>query len=119
MQPDQASDIVRQLTDGLDPTTGQAFPDDSPYQRPLIIRALYAALQALNDVQGLPGNRRRSPEHAGSPWSEQEDRRLGEAFDSARPVKDLATDHKRSTTAIKARLVKLGKLSETDSRFRV
>ena len=116
---DTASDIVRQLADGLDPTTGESFPTDSPYQRPLIIRALCVAHKALEEGQAKLRRNPILPEHAGTPWSDEEDRRLSDGFDSGTPIKELAGRHKRTTAAIQARLVKLGKLSQDESRFRV
>jgi hypothetical protein len=116
---EDASEIVRQLADGLDPATGNEFPDDSPYQHPLIIRALYAALNALSDVRSRSRMQRRVPERSGAPWTGEEDRRLEEAFESGRTFPELAAHHERSVGAVKARLVKLGKLAEADSRFRV
>lgn len=44
MDPTRAIEIVRQLADGIDPTTGERFPPDSPYQQADTVRALYLAL---------------------------------------------------------------------------
>jgi hypothetical protein len=119
MNHEQASDIIRQLADGLDPISGRALASDDPCQHPQIVRALFVARQALD--RGAAPERKVKPraEHAGLPWSEEEDRTLAGAHDAGTPVKDLADRHKRSIAAIQARLVKLGKIPATESRFRV
>jgi hypothetical protein len=119
MEYEQASDIIRQLADGLDPNTGQPFPTDSPFQHPQIVRALFVAGQALDRASSARGKARPRAEHAGFPWSDDEDRQLADAYDAGTPAKDLAGRHKRSTAAIQARLVKLGKIPAAESRFRV
>jgi len=41
MEASQAIVILRCLADGVDPYTGEVYPDDSPYQNVEITRALY------------------------------------------------------------------------------
>ena len=41
MNHEQASDIIRQLADGLDPISGRALALDDPCQHPQIVRALF------------------------------------------------------------------------------
>ena len=119
MDNEQAADLVRQLADGLDPSTGEPLPADSPCQHPQIVRALFVARRALEGTS--TGDRARSPrpEHAGNPWTGDDDRELAEAYDSGTAVKELADRHKRSKSAIRARLAKLGKVPATATRFRV
>jgi len=47
----QALAVVRSLANGVDPESGEVFPLESAYQRPLVVRALKAA----------KGFRRRAP----------------------------------------------------------
>jgi hypothetical protein len=115
----EASEIVRQLADGFDPITGKSFRMDSPYQHPQIVRALFVATQALERAATTTRKTKASAEHAGRPWSADEDRELAAAHDQGTPVKDLAANHKRSEGAIQARLVKLGKIPAEQTRFRV
>jgi hypothetical protein len=119
MNHEQASEIIRQLADGLDPHSGQPFPTDSPFQHPQIVRALFVARQALDGAAASRGKAKPRAEHAGLPWSDDEDRRLADAYDAGTSAKDLAGRHKRSIAAIQARLVKLGKIPAAESRFRV
>jgi len=118
MERDKALDILKALAEGVDPGSGEQFPDGSPYQRPDTVRALYFAIQALGSP-ARPRERGAQPkeqlENAGRPWSEEEESRLVHAFDAGKTILELAEVHKRSRIAIEARLVKLGKIPEPQS----
>lgn len=51
------------------------------------------------------------PQKTGEPWSEDEDRKLLSAFDAGRGLQELAAAHERTTSAIRGRLVKYGRLA--------
>ena len=50
METDTALRILRVLSDGIDPVTGEVFPPESPYQRADTIRALLKAVDALKTI---------------------------------------------------------------------
>ena len=50
MHAGDAITILRALADGIDPYTGERLPNESPYQRLQTVRALYAAIKALELV---------------------------------------------------------------------
>ena len=105
--------IISRLADGYHPATNQPLPPGSIYQDAEIIRALFAASLALADVESRDKRRELLPRNTGKAWSEEEDRILVEAFDSGVSLKQIAAAHQRSTTAIRLRLSKFGR--ETDS----
>ena len=118
MERNNAVKILQILADGVDPATGEPFPASSPYQRADIVRALYAAMQALgNPPRAKASTSQEKPglENAGRPWTQEEDARLGRAFDAGKTVEVLAEEHKRSRFAIEARLVKLGRIEDTST----
>jgi len=117
MERDKALGILKALADGVDPVTGEQFAAGSPYQEPDTVRALYCAVQALeNPTRTSERSAQKSPpENAGRPWSDEEEARLAAAFESGKAILDLAQEHKRSRIAIEARLVKLGKISAQQS----
>jgi hypothetical protein len=89
MERDNAVKILQILADGVDPATGEPFPASSPYQRADIVRALYAAMQALgNPPRAKASTSQEKPglENAGRPWTQEEDARLGRAFDAGNTV---------------------------------
>ena len=110
MERTEAIQIVQTLADGRDPQTGAPFPSDSPYQSAQVTRALFFAVRSL-EVRRAPGPRNRNlPENAGKPWSASDDEVLARRFDDAVEVGELAQEFKRTDEAIRARLVRLGKI---------
>lgn len=106
MEHQQILHVLNKLADGVDPETGEVYNRDSPYQRPTVVRALYAAIQAIQKAPGRP----KSHARAGVPWTSEEEARLLKAFDQGRQPRDMVDDMGRSEVAITARLVKLGKM---------
>ena len=111
MQSAQALAVVRSLANGIDPESGEVFPPQSVYQRPQIVRALYEAASALERVERFERRKTELPAKTGQPWSEDEDRKLLAAFDAGRGLQELAATHERTMGAIRARLVKYGRLA--------
>ena len=114
METQQTLAILNALANGVHPATGEQFPADSPYQHPDTVRALFAAMRAVEKPQAAASERERKPGTApgniGSRWTPDEEQRLLQAFDAGTPVTELARAHARSIAAIEARLLKLGKI---------
>jgi hypothetical protein len=51
------------------------------------------------------------PPKTGEPWSEDEDRKLLAAFDAGRALQELAQAHERTMGAVRARLLKYGRIN--------
>lgn len=111
MKQSEALSIVRSLANGVDPASGEGFSGESPYQRADIVRALFAAADALERSERYSRRRGDLPSKAGQPWSEDEDRKLLASFDAGRGLQELAATHERTQTGIRARLVKYGRLA--------
>ncbi|HVC10002.1 MAG TPA: hypothetical protein VNE59_00050 [Burkholderiales bacterium] len=111
MNASEALGIVRALASGVDPVTGDAFPAESAYQRAQIVRALYEAASALERSARFERKRAQLPPNTGVAWTEEEDRRLLAAFDAGRALGEVAAEHERTQGAIRARLVKYGRLA--------
>ena len=111
MTPKEAQQIIEVLAGGVDPTTGEVLPDDSPLSSPHDIRALYIAANALEVMATKPARPAvAAPGNAGKPWTEEEDQRLLATFDAGTPVAELARTHERTTGSINSRLIRLGRL---------
>jgi len=110
METSEVAKIIQALAQGIDPVTGEVFPDASPYNHPTIIRALFYSLNALECLSEREERERRLPDNAGKPWSEDEDRLLVEAFDSGTSLKQIAAKHSRTDGAIAARLEAISKI---------
>ena len=99
----RAKEIVRALADGIDPTTGEVFPEESVYNAPEVIRALFTMLEHVNKESVKDPLR-----NAGTPWTDIEDDKLRDEFLSKIRIADIAREHGRSYGAIESRLDHLG-----------
>ena len=111
MDAAQALAVVRSLANGVDPESGEVFPAESPYQHPLTVRALYEAAAALERIERFDRRKSQMPAKTGEPWSEDEDRKLLASFDAGRALQELATAHERTMGAVRARLLKYGRIN--------
>ncbi len=114
MELQQARAIVEALAQGIHPVTGELMDADGPYSEPVVIRALFAVARALDADQGKPA-RERADRHGGAPnqgkpWTAEDDAKLDAAFAAGADLKPLAQELGRTTFALEARLVKLGRL---------
>ena len=110
MMPNESKQLIEYLAKGIDPITGEILPNESPYNNPDIIRALFLAIKALEYLERREQRERSLPSHAGKPWSEEEDQELIAEFDAGIKVAVIASNHGRTEGAISSRLVKLGKV---------
>ncbi len=126
MDTNQILNIIKSLANGVDPTSGEVFAMDSPYNNPIIIRALFGGLalvvnppkktkrtleqrQADNLEKGYPRN-------ANMPWTEALKEDLAEQFNAAINANELAVKFERSYGSIVAQLKFQGLITEEESR---
>jgi hypothetical protein len=109
MDISKAKVIISALAEGIDPTTGEVLPDNSVCNKGDVVRAFYAILEALDKK-----SKKNMPENAGKRWTDEDDKKLCEMFDSGVSKKDICNTFKRTTTGIASRLVRLGKIKERD-----
>lgn len=119
MKTEDAAKILEALARGIDPETGELFPDDSALNSPHVIRALFLGAKALQPtgLKDEPAKRAVADglEQAGKPWTEAEEQQLVEAFERGDSVQTIADAHKRKRGGITARLVKLGRIERSSS----
>src|SRR6266513_5001439 len=101
MQLDAALPIVRALADGVNPVTGEAYPETSPYAEPRALRALYSAVDLMARELEREKRKERLPANFGKPWTEGEDHELMAGFDSGSTVPELARKHLRTHSSIR------------------
>jgi hypothetical protein len=110
MQLDAALPIVRALADGINPVTGELYPDQSPYAEPRALRALYSAVDIMQKEIDREKRRERLPANFGKPWTEAEDATICAEFDAGLTLSEIARKHLRTQSSIRLRLEKLGKI---------
>ena len=113
MQLDAALPIVRALADGINPVTGELYPDHSPYAEPRTLRALYSAVDLMQKEIERERRRARLPANFGKSWTVEEDGTLTSEYDSGLPIGEMARRHQRTQSSIRLRLEKLGKIEAT------
>src|ERR1041384_1623115 len=117
MDAAQALTVVRSLANGVDPESGEVFPPERAYQRPQGGRgrrgggALAEAPSALERIERFERRKSQLPQKTGEPWTEDEDRKLLAAFDAGRALQELAAAHERTMGAVRARLLKYGRIN--------
>ena len=116
MQLDAALPIVRALADGVNPITGEAYPEQSPYAEPRTLRALYSAVDLMQKEVEREKRRERLPANFGKPWTAEEDQAAVAEFDAGIPMLEMARRHLRTQSSIRLRLEKLGKIEPTPAQ---
>ncbi len=110
MEQSEAKEIIGSLANGVNPITGEIFPEDSPYNNPKIIRALFTVLHFLENprkrekksieekqLENIANGR---PRNAGLPWDDQQRQSLSNKFKEGSSVIQLANDFERTRGAI-------------------
>lgn len=70
MSPLEAKKIIDALANGIDPETGEILPDQSTFNSPQVIRALFVAVKALEIAAKRAERSNGLPNNAGRAWSE-------------------------------------------------
>lgn len=103
--------ILDSLVRGIHPKTGDELPEDSVVNDIDVSRAMGTAVFALDQMSARLARRAQLPESVGKAWTEDEERRLKDEFNSNEPIPLIASRHGRTSRAIEARLEKLGLLT--------
>lgn len=109
MNLERAKELLTALADGVNPLSGELLADEDSCNQLEIVRALNIVLRTLDTQPGKP-----TTEKAGTPWSRSDEDLLCELFDAGCAKKEICDRLGRSSVAIAARLVKLGKIRERD-----
>ena len=109
MDIQRAKELLTVLSDGINPMTGEVLPNTDSCNQADIVRALHAVLLELDKPQKKV---RKQPGNASKRWTAEEDEQLLQAYRNGAKASELAKVHERTRTAIAARLVKLGEISD-------
>lgn len=110
MELAKAIEILKSLADGHDPDSHEPLVSESVYQNPDTARALYTAVQVLEESRQREERKAQLPPNAGRAWDEAEDKQLCDEFHRAVAFDEMAQVHCRTRGAIISRLVKLSKI---------
>jgi hypothetical protein len=110
MDRQQVITVLESLANGIDPGTGARIPLDV-FHTADTVRALFTASALLRS-----GSTKLTS--AGAAWTAEEDARACSEFDAGMTVAQIALQHGRSSGAITARLVKLGRIDPATVKLR-
>ena len=65
----------------------------------------------MERVERFERRKAQMPAKTGQAWSEDEDRKLLASFDAGRALQELAAAHERTMGAVRARLLKYGRIN--------
>lgn len=116
MSPKEAKQILERLAKGLDPATGEVFPENHVLNSPGVIRALFLGAQAL-EVEPVKPQKTTHVGQIGKAWTAEEERRLIAEFERGVSIEQMSIDHERTKGGIAARLVRLGKIDERSDLY--
>lgn len=115
MDTQQPIDILQALASGIDPISGEQLPVDAPYNRPDIIRALYASIEQLkhpptvnNGSATASGKSKTLPKNSGKPWTAEMKEILRKGFAAGETPAQLAEKLARTKVSITCELEKQG-----------
>ena len=106
----RAKELLSALADGIDPFTGELLPQNHVCNQPEMIRAFHEVLNAVPSIS----KKKSLPRNAGKPWTDIEEEKLLDEFDSGMTTSAIAKEHGRSRGAIESRLADLGKIADTN-----
>ena len=112
----KARKIAKQFLSVCDKSTGEVIQNPQKLD-PFLINAIHALLDPhIDDLKMMINKKCNYPERRGFSWTKSEEDQLVSNFNSDFKPYEIAKIHKRSVTAILARLKKL-KLIEDDIDF--
>jgi hypothetical protein len=116
----KARKITESLANGIDPSTGEIFPQDSPYHHPDIVRALFCLLK--NDKGSNPSAKSKRtaedkqqdnidkglPRNSGFPWTDELKTFVADEYKQGTSPQKIAEKLERTKGSIVSELRKQG-----------
>ena len=104
-------EIIKNLSNGINPLTGEVFEDEHICHNAKITTALMISVKSLeNEIEKIE-RKNNLPKNAGSSWSSEEDADLIVKFDNGSSIKELSKILERTEGSIRSRLARHGKLN--------
>ena len=108
MEVKVALNIIGDLSNGINPETGEVLNDEDCIHNPQVLKALDVAKQALENILISQNRKSDLPNNAGKPWKKEDEQALESSFDDGLTLDELCEKHERTKGSIAARLVRLG-----------
>ena len=84
------------------------------FEKKILLKEVFAYVST--QAESKPSSQsKKQPANAGKPWTEMEENKLLDEFDSKMPLAEIAREHGRTKGGIEARLIKLGRISKPET----
>lgn len=114
MDAAEALKIVRPLAEGVDPFTGEIYPEKSPYQNPNTVRALHSAVAALEKEARRDLRKKDSAKRSGEEWTEKEKKSVFDFYKEGISIDKIAEKIQRTPYAVAYYLFRNKKITESE-----
>lgn len=105
------STVLRILSNGVNPDTGEAFPEwMSIYKR----KNQDYLLSLANEIENITEETNRREKAKARFWTKEEVTKLNDAYKNNKPLNEIAEEHGRSESAIAYRLIEENIISEEE-----
>lgn len=84
------------------------------FEKKILLKEVFENVSSQAESKPSSQTKKQSA-NAGKPWTETEEDKLLDEFDSKMPLVEIAKEHGRTKGGIEARLVKLGRISKPDT----
>lgn len=121
MYQEKTISIIEGLANGIDPITGEVLPNDSPYNHPEVIRALFHVISLIPKVkkpkrtieQKQEDNIQKGlPKNFGLPWNNSDVQLVINNYNTNVSIEVIANQMFRKASSIIGLLKKHGVISE-------
>ncbi len=109
MNQEKIVSIIDALANGIDPITGEVLPDNSPYNHPEVIRALFHTIKLLPkakkpkktiEQKQQENIEKGQPKNYGLPWLDDDVISVIEQFNSGTAIDIIANEQARKSSSI-------------------
>ena len=100
--------------DELTKVRKKKYEERGGFEKRILLKEVYEDVSSQTERE-VSSQTKKQPANAGKPWTETEEEKLLDEFDSKIPIAEIAKEHGRSEGGIEARLVKLGKISKLET----
>lgn len=126
MNQEKIVTIIEALANGIDPITGEMLPDNSPYNQPEVIRALFQVTKLIPKVKKSKRTTEQKqqenlekglPKNFGLAWLEDDINSVINQYKSNITIDDIAEEQARKSSSIIGLLKKQGTITEEKAFF--
>ena len=100
--------------DELTKVRKKKYEERGGFEKRILLKEVYEDVSSQTECE-LSSQTKKQPANAGKPWTETEEDKLLDEFDSKMPLAEIAKEHGRTKGGIEARLVKLGRISKSET----